>query len=272
MSHPSPQVSVLTPVHRPVPAFLSELYASLCEQSAVGWEWVLQVDGGRSLLRRIPDAIRADPRVSPEANGRWFGQAVTRNLALARVRAPLIQTVDADDVLLPGALLAGAAALEREPDLAFAFGRTLEFGADGARAPGKNVYAPGRLEPGVLVKDWERRGGSCSIVVASAMWRTACVDAYGGWPASVAGTDVLLLLAVAGSHPARSLDRDTYLYRSHPDQIHRGWLRYTMRPRYRALAHRMIAGRRQLGLSAQPEDQAAPATLPYAGFTERRDG
>jgi hypothetical protein len=35
-----------------------------------------------------------------------------------------------------------------------------------------------------------------------------------------------------------------------------------VRPRYRALAHRMMAARRQLGLSAEPGDRAATATLP----------
>jgi glycosyltransferase involved in cell wall biosynthesis len=237
------RVSVVTPVHRPVPRYLEELHASLNAQRGVDWEWVIQIDGGRSLLRRIPWAVRADPRVALEANGRWLGEAVTRNLALLRAKHPLLQTVDADDLLLPGALAAGAAALDAEPDLALAFGRTLEI-VDGRRVEGKNLYAPGRLRPGRLVRDWERRGGSCSIVVASAMWRTDRIRAHGGWPASVAGTDVLLLLAVSGAHPARCLDADTYLYRSHPDQMHRSEVRSAMRWKYRQLARSMIAARR----------------------------
>lgn len=244
MTRARPRVSVLTPVHRPSPAYLAMLHACLHEQVGVEWEWVVQVDGGQSLLRRVPAAIRYDDRVAIEANGRWLGQPTTRNLALARVRAPLLQTVDADDLLLPGALAAGAQALEREPDLGFAFGRTLDLDEDGARQPGKNPYPPGRIAPGVLARDWERRGGSCPIVVASVMWRTACVDAHGGWPASVAGTDVLMLLAIADRHPGRCLDRDTYLYRSHPAQVHRGQLRHSMRPYYRTLARRMLAARR----------------------------
>lgn len=245
------RVSVLTPVHRPVARYLSELHASLDAQVGVSWEWVIQVDGGASLLRRIPRAIRADPRVLLDANGRWLGQAVTRNLALARVGAPLLQTVDADDLLLPGALLAAAAALEREGDLGLAFGRTLELTVDGRHGPGKNLYPPGRLAPGALARDWELRDGSCSIVVASAMWRTACVCAHGGWPATVAGTDVLLLLAVAGVHPARCLDRDTYLYRSHHAQLHRSQARFATRPQYRRLGRQMLAARRELGLTGE---------------------
>jgi glycosyltransferase involved in cell wall biosynthesis len=248
-------VSVLTPVHRPQPRFLAELHASLDAQQGVDWEWVVQVDGGTSLLRSVPHGIRADPRVSLEANGRWFGQPVTRNLALLRVRHPFLQTVDADDLLLPGALAAGSAALAAEPDLGLVFGQTWDLHADGTRVLGKNPYAPGRLDLGVLQRDWERRGGSCSIIVASAMWRTACIEAAGGWPASVAGTDVLLLLAVSDAHPARCLARDTYLYRSHPDQIHRGALRAAMRPRYRALARRMMAARRQLAGDAPEVEQ-----------------
>lgn len=180
-------------MHRPDPTYLAQLHESLDAQSGVTWEWAIQIDGGRSLMRRVPGDIRADGRVTLDNNGRWFGQAVTRNLALARVKHPLLQTVDADDLLLPGALAVAARALTADAELALAFGRTLRLRPDGARVPGKNPYPPGRLEPGRLARDWHRRGGSCPIVVGSVMWRTACVDAQGGWPALVAGMDVLLL-------------------------------------------------------------------------------
>lgn len=259
----TPRVSVLTPVHRPVPRYLDELHASLDAQTGVRWEWLVQVDGGRSALRRLPSAMRRDPRVALEANGRWFGQAVTRNLALVRASHPLLQTVDADDVLLPGALAAGAHALHEEADLALVFGRTWEVAPDGSRTPGKNLYSPGRLTPGVLQRDWEARGGSCSIVVASAMWRTSALLAQCGWPASIAGTDVILLLAVAQRHPVRCLDSDTYLYRSHAAQLHRSPLRFAMRPKYRELARRMLAAREpaQAGWAvlARPATGAPPS-------------
>jgi glycosyltransferase involved in cell wall biosynthesis len=238
---------VLTPVYRPIGRYLTELHASLVAQVGVEWEWIIQVDGGPSLLRRLPAAILADPRVDARANGRWLGQAVSRNLALARVRHPLLQTADADDVLLPGALAAAASELDRESDLGIVFGRTRSLAMDGVFGVGKNPYPPGRIAPGVLARDWERRGGSCSIVVGSVMWRTSCVCAEGGWPAAVAGTDVLLLLAVASLYPAHCLDRDTYVYRSHPGQVHRTPLRYLTRPQYRALARRMLAARDDLG-------------------------
>jgi glycosyltransferase involved in cell wall biosynthesis len=254
-----PRVSVLTPVRRPVGRYLAELHAALDAQAGVEWEWVIQVDGGPSLLRRVPSAVRADPRVSLEANGRWLGQPTTRNLALARVRHPLLQTADADDLLLPGALAAVAEALRADPALGLAFGRTWVQREDGGRAPGKNPYPPGRIEPGLLVRDWERRRGSCSIVVGSVMWRTTCVLAHGGWAASVAGPDVLLLLAVAAAHPGACVDHDTYVYRAHPDQVHRGALRHAMRPAYRALARRMIAAREELGLVAAAADRTAAA-------------
>jgi glycosyltransferase involved in cell wall biosynthesis len=243
MSGRPPPVSLLTPVHRPRPCRLTELHESLDAQAGVDWEWTIQVDGGMSLLRQIPRDIRDDPRVALEANGRWFGQAVTRNLALARVRHPLLQTVDDDDLLFPGAIAAAACALTAEPALGLAFGRTWRLRLDGRRVPGKNPYPPGSIEPGVLAGDWRRRGGSCPIVVGSVMWRTACIEAQGGWPAAVAGMDVLLLLAVAHLHPARHLDADTYVYRDHRDQIHRDPLRYAMRPHYQALARRMLDAR-----------------------------
>jgi UDP-sulfoquinovose synthase len=267
-----PRVSVVTPVHRPVAAYLDALHASLDAQRDVDWEWLVQIDGGRSALARLPAAIRSDARVAIEANGRWLGQPTTRNLALLRARHPLLQTVDADDLLLPGALAAGAAALIAEPDLGLAFGRTRELAADGRLVAGKNLYPPGRIEPGVLARDWERRGGSCSIVVASAIWRTACLHAHGGWPASVAGPDVLLLLAVSGVHPARALECDTYVYRSHPEQMHRSAARAAMRPAYRAMGRRMLAARRRLGVMRDAPAPPAPTPLPSHDGRPARSG
>jgi glycosyltransferase involved in cell wall biosynthesis len=236
-------VSILTPVHRPVSRYLSELHASLDAQVGVEWEWVVQLDGDASLIEQVPEDIRGDDRVKLEANGRWLGQSLTRNLALVRTRHRLLQTVDADDLLEPDALAAGVEAMDAYPDVALVFGRTHDLAPDGELADGKNLYPPGRIAPGVLGADWERRGGSCSIVVPSVMWRTAAVESEGGWPASVAGMDVLLLLAVSSGSPALCLDRYTYRYRQHPDQTHRGALRHEMRPRYRELARRMLAAR-----------------------------
>jgi glycosyltransferase involved in cell wall biosynthesis len=236
-------VSIVTPVHRPVPRHLSELYRSLDAQTEVEWEWLIQLDGDASLVEQIPPALRDDARVSVEANGRWLGQAVTRNLALVRTNHRLLQTVDADDLLEPGALAAGAGAMADNPDVAIVFGRTRNLLPSGELVEGKNLYRPGRIAPGALAGDWERRDGSCSIVVPSVMWRTAAVEAEGGWTASAAGEDVLLLLAVTTRHPALCLETYTYRYRQHADQTHRGALREQMRPRYRALARRMLAAR-----------------------------
>ena len=236
-------VSIVTPVHRPVPRYLTELHASLAAQTEVEWEWLIQLDGDASLLEQIPGALRDDARVSVEPNGRWLGQAVTRNLALVRANHRLLQTVDADDLLEPGALAAGVESMADNPDVAIVFGRTRNLLASGELVEGKNLYRPGRIAPGVLAEDWQRRDGSCSIVVPSVMWRTAAVEAEGGWTASAAGEDVLLLLAVTARHPALCLESYTYRYRQHADQTHRGALREQMRPRYRALARRMLAAR-----------------------------
>jgi glycosyltransferase involved in cell wall biosynthesis len=225
----------------------------------------------RALLAGIPAAVRRDERVRVEANGRWLGQAITRNLALVRARHPLLQTVDADDLLEAGALGATAGALAADPEAVLAFGRTRDLHPDGGTTEGKNPYGPGRIAPGELYRDWERRGGSCPIVVPSVMWRTAAVDAEGGWPASVAGLDVLLLLAVSLLHPARCLGAYTYRYRQHPDQIHRGALRHEMRPRYQAMARRMVAARaaRERPLLATGDQPRAEAYGRAAGRRPR---
>jgi hypothetical protein len=71
--------------------------------------------------------------------------------------------------------------------------------------------------------------------------------------------DVLLLLRVASAAPAGCIDADTYLYRSHGAQVHRGALRFAMRPHYRALVRRMLAARSETPSAAGGGVSAATA-------------
>src|ERR1039458_5787847 len=92
-------ISVITPTHKPEAPYLEEAYEGLCAQD-VNWEWVLQFDGERW---DMPSYLLGDDRVRLECNGKHLGVAMTRNRACVRARGELVQVLDSDDVLLPGA-------------------------------------------------------------------------------------------------------------------------------------------------------------------------
>jgi hypothetical protein len=215
----SPAVSVLTAALAPDPGFLLDALESLRAQEEADWEWLIQLDGERQ--PRLPPEVTAEPRIRVEANGRQLGAAATRNRALVRARSQLVQNLDADDQLLHGALSSGRAALGADPELAFAFGRTVDLQADGTRhgAWREHIpFAPGRIEAGLLDAYWLETGRD-PLPLSPIIWRRTHLFAYGGWTALSVLEDTALVLTIASRHPCFYIDRDTQLYRIHPGQM-----------------------------------------------------
>ena len=101
-----PLISVITAAHWSTADYIEEAMESLRGQVLPpGWnlEWIVQEDGANPSLG---DKLRRWDAVSYAANGRQLGIAFTWNLALSRAAGVLTQTLDADDLLLPGALAA----------------------------------------------------------------------------------------------------------------------------------------------------------------------
>jgi glycosyltransferase involved in cell wall biosynthesis len=211
-----PDVSIVTAVYRP--RYLAETWKSVRAQEGVSWEWVVQVDGTPAEAEEwIPPDMAADERVHVEARGH-FGIAVTRNLALLRTRADFVQTLDHDDVLLPGALGVLAAALRADEGLAFCFGEHVHLLADGALEPrpaAKRMPA-GRIEPREITERW--RSGAHGMVPNATMWRKDYLYAYGGWTALPVGDDYGVMFAVADRHPVAFVDQEVLRYRRYPEQ------------------------------------------------------
>jgi glycosyltransferase involved in cell wall biosynthesis len=154
-------------------------------------------------------------------NLRRLGPAVSRNRALARSSGELLQNLDADDQLLPGALSALETALRADPAAAFAFGEAVDLHGDGRLARFPPTFPAGPVPPGEIPARWRSDPADYWVPIhpAGIMWRRQVVLELGGWPALWGVDDTALLMSAAAVHPSVSLGRETFLYRRHERQI-----------------------------------------------------
>jgi len=216
------EVSVVTAVHAPHARFLPDAWASLREQDHTRWEWLVQIDGPHTAVTAALEGCGAarDPRVHVAVNGTAEGPAVTRNVALGRSRAPLVQNVDADDTLEPGALTVLTAALADRPHAGFAVGRARDLLPTGELRDHVLPLDPGPLPRGSLADRWLTDPGSYRLPVhpAGVLWRRSLLLALGGWSALRGMEDTGLLMAASAAAPGVLVDADTLRYRKHPGQ------------------------------------------------------
>lgn len=130
-------------------------------------ELVVVDDGStdEGTLRVLEELERAGVRVLHQENA---GLSVARMAAVDATGAPYVFPLDADDVLVPGALGALAEALDRDPGAKIAWGDVEIFGDFEGRVAGARNFDPWQL---TYVSE---------IPVASLIRRDALLDA-GGW-------------------------------------------------------------------------------------------
>ena len=215
--HPIMLVNVVTAVHAPYARFLASVWSSLDAQSHREWTWLVQIDGPDKAVRDALEACGAatDPRVRVAVNGTSEGPAVTRNLALARADAPLIQNVDADDELEPGTLSVLVTALAEHPGAGFAVGHARDLLPDGQLRGHALPLSPGPIARGALLDAWR---GTLPVHPAGAMWRRSLLLALGGWSALYGMEDTGLLMAASATSEGVLVDAPTLRYRKHADQ------------------------------------------------------
>ncbi|MGH3930215.1 MAG: glycosyltransferase family 2 protein [Pseudonocardiaceae bacterium] len=163
-------------------------------QSRGDWRWLLQVDGSRD--DKVRESLAKcgaldDLRVRLAMNGTREGAAVSRNVALGRSTAPLIQTLDADDLLEPDAIETLAETLETHPDAGFAVGHA------------RDLLPSGELRSHVL----PLQAGKLDLLLA-----------VGGWSALHGMEDIGLLMAASALADGVLIDKPTLRYRKHPAQ------------------------------------------------------
>ncbi|GAA4000939.1 hypothetical protein GCM10022247_21890 [Allokutzneria multivorans] len=215
-----PLISIITAVHAPGAAFLSETITSVRRQELPGgWdlEWLVQEDGADPCL----ESHFADvPFAAYEPNGAQLSIAETRNLALTRARGDLVQVLDSDDVLLPGALSA-LIPLFDDDRIHWAVGQADDLLPSGERKSFESALPYGMIPAG-QVNSWaEAHGGNWPVHCAGLAMRTTSLRALGGWIGLPSDEDIAMFAALSEMSDGYNFDGVTWLYRQHPQQITR---------------------------------------------------
>jgi glycosyltransferase involved in cell wall biosynthesis len=257
-----PLISVITAAYAPTADYLAETAASISAlQLPPGFdlEWVVQEDGDSPQLVGFFAGLDF---ARYEANGRRYGTALTRNLALARASGVLLQALDQDDVLLPGAI---ATLVPRfaEHRIHWAIGQADDLMPDGTRRPYPSPIPFGVMKAGQVNAWAAEQGGNWPIHCAALMMRTASVRALGGWTA-IPGDDELATFAALSEVTDGYYDQAlTWLYRQHPKQMHR-----TAEAQERSATGRLVALQRARAAAATGLRFAPAAATGFAAVED----
>lgn len=215
-----PTVSVITAVYAPGAFYLAETINAVAEQALPpGWdlEWMVQEDGTNPSLA---DRLAGLDHVRYGANGAQLGIPGTRNLALAAATGDLVQVLDADDILLPGALAALIPQFQ-DASIHWAVGQADDLLPDGTRMPWESALPYGRIPAGAVNAWAEAHGGNWPIHGAGLMLRSTSLRALGGWAGLPVDEDLGMFAALSEIADGHNFDGVTWLYRQHPDQVTR---------------------------------------------------
>lgn len=205
-----PTISIITAVKAEKDDHLAAVYESLLAQQLPAgwdWEWVLQEDGETGTpFAKVPND---DPRIST-GTAPWGRAARARTIAMSRVSGELIRAVDADDVLMNGALWRDVDVLMTHPEIAWCVSPAIDLLEDGSTRPGPRDPNSGPLAAGALA-DGER-AGLLQVLGATMCTYTELVHLLGGWP-PLPAEDVGLLLAAEAVSPGWMLAEPGMLYR-----------------------------------------------------------
>ncbi|MFB9904576.1 glycosyltransferase family 2 protein [Allokutzneria oryzae] len=215
-----PTISIITAAYAPSAAYLGETISSVEQQDLpAGWtlEWIVQEDGATPSLAHHFAGV---PHVSYEASGAQLGIAATRNLALSRASGDVIQVLDSDDVLLPGALASVIPCFE-DDRVHWAVGQADDLLPDGKRVSWESALPYGLVSAGEVNKWAEKHEGNWPIHCAGLALRATSLRAIGGWVGLPSDEDIAMFAALSEIADGYNFDGVTWLYRQHPQQITR---------------------------------------------------
>jgi glycosyltransferase involved in cell wall biosynthesis len=242
-----PLLSILTAAVAERAGLIAEVGDSLATQQLPdGWalEWIVQEDGPDPGLAEV---IGRFSFARYAAHGEWLGIAVTRNIGLTRVSGELVQSVDSDDLILPGGLATAVEAFAAFPGIHWVSGQADDLLPDGTRVVFEPYLAPGLVEPGVVGAFIEERD-MVPIACPGLMMRTTTVRAMGGWAANPRWEDTALFVALAELTPGYVTPEVTWLYRQHDGQTSRQSTWPTLQAELWVMVRQRISALRELAL------------------------
>lgn len=215
-----PSVDIVTAAGPGSERFLREATASVASLEHVpGWDvrWLVTADGpsfeeniGRAqLAAELGAAIHL---ANPERC--WAG--VSRNRALIHARGDYVVTLDADDVLMPGALRAWAQASEVSP--AWSAFPVSDWHPDGSIENFPDAFVEGLVPAGAWLVHFEAHGAHPAHPI-SVLWPRQMLVAVGGWSGVPFAEDAQPCLVLTSRYDGWWSRTPTHLYRRHPDQI-----------------------------------------------------
>lgn len=149
-----PAVTIIVPGYDVAP-YAGEALASLQAQTLHNWVAILVDDASNDATGAIFDRAAAeDPRFSSIRLSRRMGLGAARNIGLDRVETPFIGFLDADDVLMPGALARLVGVLDASSS-DFVLGAYVRLRPDAAGG-----YTAGEVQPWVAAATRPTRIGT----------------------------------------------------------------------------------------------------------------
>jgi len=202
-------VSVVIPCFNQA-AFLAQAIESVRAQAGVDTEVVVVDDGSTDGSGEVAAGF-AGVVLHRQENA---GLAAARNAGLSRCRGDFVVFLDADDLLLPGALKAGLACLEDHPESAFAWGRyRVVIGPDHFIDPPADRTIGHEAYRALLQHN-------AIVMHGTVIYRRFVLEAVGGFdPALRACEDYDLYLRIARHHPISQHDAVVAVYRKHGDNM-----------------------------------------------------
>lgn len=200
-----PLVSIVTPSYNQA-EFLEEAIRSVLDQDYEPIEYVVvdggSTDGSAEIVRRYADRL-AWWVSEPDS-----GQAAALNRGFGHAHGAYLGWLNSDDTLLPGAVSAMVAELERDPALVMVYGDALYTDA-GSRQTGRLPSRP--WDPERMVRRADNH-----VVQPSSLWRRSAWEAAG--PLDESGYyffDFEFFLRLSAVGPVKRLERPLSTYREH---------------------------------------------------------
>jgi glycosyltransferase involved in cell wall biosynthesis len=211
-----PRVSIIVPAYN-MADYLPQTLGSLASQDYGNLEIIVVDDGSGDRTGEVVAAYTAQypqMRYVYQENG---GESAARNCGILAATGDYLMFVDADDLLMPGAVRTLATQLDAlEPSYCLVHGEMEEFDHSTGQTLGVTNFA-------ALSQNRERLFTTMSNMILASVVRAEVLRAVGNFPAHVkwsAITEVLMALSQRGLFFA--LPHVVYRYRVRSDSMSRG--------------------------------------------------